>query len=170
MKEDSPYVMQQYRDDLDWLPRKGYRNRVMQPEIALPKAGQAVSKTRVVISSMIPILSLLALWCVCSSCSETTTSSAPPKVAHVQPPNPGVADTKLVDILVQAAKAEFEVGQLADADKILQAALVFEPENMKAQYYLDVVHQAIWAREQSRRRPRYWYPTIPMQPPKPFPL
>ena len=143
MKEDSPYVMQLYRDDLDWLPRKGYRNCVMQPEIALPKAGQAVSKTRAVISGMIPILSLLALWCVCSSCSEPKTSSTPPKVALVKPPNPGVADTKLVDVLVQAARAEFEVGEWADAGKILQAALVFEPENRKARVHLDLVQEPL---------------------------
>jgi hypothetical protein len=120
---------------------------------------------------MISVLSLLALLCVGSSCSETRTSSTPPKVAHMQPPNPGVANTKLVDVLVQAARAEWEVGQFADADKILQAALVFEPGNMKAQYYLDLVREAVWAREQSRRRPRFKYPTMPMQPvPRPFPL
>ena len=75
------------------------------------------------------------------------------KVASIQGPVSTTAAT------VEDARQLYEMGRLDDAQHKLQAVLVIEPDNQKAQYYLALVH-----RSQDLKQPRGYYQTIPQQP------
>ena len=80
-------------------------------------------------------------------------------------PSPKVASThqeRPIAAQVEDARVCFETGRLEMAEKQLQNVLSAEPDNAKAHYYLDLVHQA-----EARSRhpsPRGYYQTIPQQP------
>jgi Tfp pilus assembly protein PilF len=81
--------------------------------------------------------------------------SAPsPKVASSQRPVSTPAAT------VEDARYLYEAGRLDDAQHKLEAVLKVEPDNKKAQYYMDLIAAA---RKQSPQ-PRGYYQTIPQQP------
>lgn len=83
---------------------------------------------------------------------------ASPKLADVFT-EPGTKE--LAQRMVQVAKARYETGRIASAEKILHATLEIDPGSQAARYYLDLVQEAVQANKDHIRE---WYPTNPPRP------
>ncbi len=81
-------------------------------------------------------------------------STPSPKVASIQRPVSTSAAT------VEDARLLYEAGRLDDAQHKLEAVLKIEPDNKKAQYYMDLIAST----RQQPPQPRGYYQTIPQQP------
>jgi Tfp pilus assembly protein PilF len=81
-------------------------------------------------------------------------SKPSPKVASSQHPVSTPVAT------VEDAQRLYEMGRLDDAQHKLEAVLKVEPDNKKAQYYMDLIAST----RQHPPQPRGYYQTIPPQP------
>ena len=87
-------------------------------------------------------------------------SSSNPKLANHHPSDTRAAAT------IEDARVLYESGDMDSAEQELRGVLAFEPNNLKAKYYLTLVQECRTKRleQQTKPTPRGYYQTFPPQP------
>ncbi|HXT13241.1 MAG TPA: hypothetical protein VN873_16910 [Candidatus Angelobacter sp.] len=82
------------------------------------------------------------------------------------PPHPKPVTVYHADLAREASYAQslYEKGYLDLAEQKFRAVLQIDPNNAKAQYYLNLVQQTHVQRTADEHKPRGYYQTIPQQP------